>query len=190
MQIYVFRDEQQTGPFTEAEIRAELAKGTLTVNDMVWWEGQAEWQPLGTTTFFAASPATAAISPVVPAAPPVAAAPIADEASVSEGTSGLAITSLILGILGFFCDPILAIGAVVTGHIARGTIRKTPGLKGSGMALAGLIMGYFWIAVFLAILPFYGKMAGDVRANFEKLQAQEQAQQQQQGGGTNAAPNP
>jgi hypothetical protein len=190
MQIYVFRDEQQTGPFTEAEIRAELAKGTLTANDMVWWEGQAEWQALGTTPFFATSPATAAVSPVVPAPPPVAAAaaPIRAEAPFSEGTSGLAITSLILGILGFFCDPILAIGAVVTGHIARGTIRKTPGLKGSGMALAGLILGYFWIAVFLAILPFYGKMAGDVRANFEKLQAQQQAQQQ--GGGTNAAPNP
>ena len=67
-------------------------------------------------------------------------------------TDGKAVVSLILGILSLTFFSILAgIPAVVVGHISRSNIKKSMGrLKGEGMALAGLIMGYI---SFLAI-PF------------------------------------
>jgi len=64
-------------------------------------------------------------------------------------TSGKAIASLILGLL-FIVFP-AAVLAVVFGHLSRSEIKRSAGrLKGKGMALAGLILGYFGTA----IIPF------------------------------------
>lgn len=64
-------------------------------------------------------------------------------------TSGKAIASLICGIL-FFIVPV-AVAAVVLGHLSLSDIRKSGGrLVGSGMATAGLILGYMG----LAAIPF------------------------------------
>lgn len=55
-------------------------------------------------------------------------------------TSGLAITSLLLGVLG--CIPILGIAAVVLGIVAIGQIDKSEGrIGGRGMAVAGSVIG-------------------------------------------------
>lgn len=70
-------------------------------------------------------------------------------------TDGKAIWSLVLGILSLVCFSILAgIPAVVLGHLSRSAIRNSMGrLKGEGMALAGLIMGYISFALpFILIL--------------------------------------
>jgi len=57
-----------------------------------------------------------------------------------------------------------AIVAVVTGHMARRDIRRT-GEGGSGLAVAGLILGYVHLALFVlaigvVILIFAGVLAG------------------------------
>ena len=184
MQIYVFVDGQQTGPFTEEQVRAQLNAGTITPETLVWWEGMADWQPLGQTSLQTDTGAPAV--PVAPA-PMAAAAPITYEsASAPEGTSGLAITSLITGILGFICDPVLAIAAVVTGPIARAQIRKNPNLKGSGLALTGLIFGYFWIVVFIAVMIFYIMMGPKILEEIQKIQQQQQAAMETNTPATNA----
>jgi len=69
-------------------------------------------------------------------------------------TDGKATGSLILGILSLLCFSFLAgIPAVVLGHMSRKSIRESMGrLKGDGMALAGLIMGYFSIAFIPVVL--------------------------------------
>lgn len=57
------------------------------------------------------------------------------------------MASLILGIL-VFCTGFSAIPAVICGHIALSQINNSEGhLKGSGLATAGLIMGYIGIAI-------------------------------------------
>lgn len=63
-------------------------------------------------------------------------------------TDGKATGSLVLGILSLLCFSFLAgIPAIILGHISRKNIRQSMGrLKGDGMALAGLIMGYISIA--------------------------------------------
>lgn len=66
-------------------------------------------------------------------------------------TSGKAIASLICGVL-FFIFPV-AIAAVVLGHLSLSDIRKSGGrLVGSGMATAGLILGYMGFAAIPFIL--------------------------------------
>lgn len=67
-------------------------------------------------------------------------------APITPETSGLAIGSLICGILFFFLPS--AIAAIVMGHISRAQIRRSGGQKtGAGMALAGLILGYVGAAI-------------------------------------------
>jgi type II secretory pathway pseudopilin PulG len=61
-------------------------------------------------------------------------------------TSGKAIASLICGILFIFLPA--AIAAVILGHISLSEIRRNAGrLTGSGMATAGLVLGYSGILV-------------------------------------------
>jgi hypothetical protein len=67
-------------------------------------------------------------------------------------TSGLAITSLVCGIVslvfGLLVLPALAsIAAVITGHAALKKTKNDPTVGGRGMAFAGLIMGYVVLAV-------------------------------------------
>ncbi len=71
---------------------------------------------------------------------------------VEVKTSGKAIASLVLGI--FPVIPLFgSIVAVVFGHISLNEIGKSAGrLKGKGMAIAGLVLGYIGIAVIPFIL--------------------------------------
>jgi hypothetical protein len=64
----------------------------------------------------------------------------------------IAIWSLVLGILSFNCGLLFtSIPAVICGHIAWSKIRKSRGaLRGKGIAIAGLILGY--IAIPLGVL--------------------------------------
>ena len=59
-----------------------------------------------------------------------------------------AVMSMALGALSILLSVFVGIPAVVLGHLSKASIRRSNGrLKGDGMALAGLILGY--ISVFL-----------------------------------------
>ena len=54
----------------------------------------------------------------------------------------MAVVSFVFGIASYVVCPVVgAIVAVITGHMARGQIRRT-GESGNGFAIAGLILGY------------------------------------------------
>ena len=65
-------------------------------------------------------------------------------AQQSAGTNGLAIASLVLGILWLYW--IGSILAVVCGHVALHQMR-TSGQSGRGLAIAGLVLGYVGLAL-------------------------------------------
>ncbi|MEI6072110.1 MAG: DUF4339 domain-containing protein [Verrucomicrobiae bacterium] len=46
MQIYLYQNEQQVGPFTVEDIRNMIWEGSVDSNDLGWHEGLTEWQPL------------------------------------------------------------------------------------------------------------------------------------------------
>ena len=70
---------------------------------------------------------------------------------VPARTSGLAIASLALGVIGFFAVPVIAsIIAIVLGSQAQKEIARDPTVEGAGLARAGIILG--WIGLVLGIL--------------------------------------
>ena len=82
-----------------------------------------------------------------PPPPPQPAVPSYSAGAPSTSkTNGLAIASLILGIIP--CTGITSILAIVFGFIARNQIQQSGGRQqGSGMALAGIILGFVWIGI-------------------------------------------
>ncbi len=81
--------------------------------------------------------------------------------SVQAKTPGLAIWSLVLGILSLTCFWLVTgIPAVICGHLAYGRIRRSAGaLSGEGLALGGLITGYISIALSIFIIPLLAAIA-------------------------------
>ncbi|HET6603278.1 MAG TPA: DUF4190 domain-containing protein [Xanthomonadaceae bacterium] len=82
----------------------------------------------------------------------------------APANSNAAIVSLVFGILSWVLLPVIgAIVAIIAGHMARGEIRRTPGLGGDTMALIGLLLGYAHLAVIfigIALLVlFFGGLA-------------------------------
>ena len=84
-------------------------------------------------------PGAGPVGPPLPALPPK--------------NNALAIASLVCGVAQVMLWPLATIPAVVLGHVARHQIRRT-GEAGSGLALAGLILG--WIGVGFLVLAVIG----------------------------------
>ncbi|MHB1000098.1 MAG: DUF4190 domain-containing protein [Armatimonadota bacterium] len=65
-----------------------------------------------------------------------------------QKNSGLAIASLVLGILAFLTFGITALPGIILGIVAMGQIRHNSQLKGSGMAVAGITIGAVSMFIF------------------------------------------
>ena len=144
MSIYVHRNGQQLGPFTEEQLKAQLASGAISIQDHVWWDGQKDWVPLNQTPFGGLPPG----APVIPGTAAAAAYPV----GVAAPTSQLAIWALVCGCASILCSVFSAIPAIILGHMGLSEIKKNPALQGRGMALAGMILGYIITALFVLYL--------------------------------------
>jgi hypothetical protein len=170
MDYNIARNGQQLGTATEAQLRAGLSNGTYHATDLVWTEGMADWKT-ASDFFGLASPEPVAPAPAQAPFPavrrpgPVAYAP----PPAGSASSGLAVTSLVLGILSIIpCSVLTGLPAIITGHIARSKIKNSAGaLGGGGMALAGLIMGYLSLAFVVFYLAVGASLAIPV---FTKVQ--------------------
>jgi len=87
------------------------------------------------------------------AQPQPAYAPQYAQATAAPPTNVLAVISMISSIVGVFFWGIFAVAGVIMGHIALSQIKKR-GEGGRGMAVAGLIVGYVAIGVWLLIAAF------------------------------------
>ena len=71
--------------------------------------------------------------------------------AAAPGTSGLAVASLVLGILWIWW--IGSILAVVFGHVSLNQINQSHGrLGGRGLAIAGLVLGYIGLFFLLGVI--------------------------------------
>lgn len=89
----------------------------------------------------------------VPPPPPSPAQPPSTYTPTVQ-TSGMAIASLVMGIVGWTVLPLIgSILAIVFGYAARREIRQRPGeLGGEGMALAGLVLGWLMVGISVLVL--------------------------------------
>ena len=174
MKLYIYKDGRILGPFSEQEVRDQLAAGKIAREDMVAVEGDANWTSLGESPFARAPvfppPLIPPMAVQAPIPPPIRAAfpsatpsasPVYHTGSLAPhpGTSNLAIASLILGILGPFCLlPILP--GIIVGHLALRETNRIPGLQGRGLAITGLILCYGFVVLAFLITAIVVNFSG------------------------------
>lgn len=141
--------EQQQGPVSLEELVNLISSGQILSEDYVWAESMENWLPVGQI------PELATCLPNLDMAE-------AEDVFVNEdivatggvlqtqsGTSALAVSSLILGILGAsILWGVAAIPAVVLGHVALAEVNRT-GLQGRGFAVTGIVLGYSALGITL-----------------------------------------
>lgn len=86
----------------------------------------------------------------------------------SQGTNGLAVAALIVGILSFFCVGLL-FGpiAIVLGILARKKANDEMGGNGAGMALGGIITGVLGFVASAAFVLFFFVLAESTVDNID-----------------------
>jgi hypothetical protein len=165
MEIHIAHNGQRLGPFSLAEVQGKIDASELQRTDLAWTDGKPDWVSLEKIEGLVWPGPPAIPVPGLPPAQmrspvPLNAGPY--PAPNPRPTSGLAITSLITGILSItFVVPLISsIVAIVTGHMARAEIKRTNGsLGGDGMAVAGLVTGYGGLGIIVAgfaILLIFG----------------------------------
>jgi hypothetical protein len=136
-------DGKEYGPVNGELLRRWITEGRANAHTKVKPEGTVEWQTLASVPEFEADfPAASAISP--PLLTPQ-----------ESKTSGMAIASLVLGILGL-CG-ITALVGLVLGIVSLVKINRSGGrLSGQGLAIAGICVSGFML---LCSIPFMAAMS-------------------------------
>ena len=70
MEIWIGRNGERHGPYKEDDVRQWLRSGQLSREDLAWYEGLADWQPLSVLFPDAVASAPPFIAPVMASAPP------------------------------------------------------------------------------------------------------------------------
>ena len=74
-------------------------------------------------------------------------------APATKRTNGLAIASLVCSCAGILFLGVPGIVGIIFGFVARSQIRRSNGTQGGeGLALAGIIVGFAWIAILVLII--------------------------------------
>ena len=108
-----------------------------------WWDGTAWTEHVDGATGPAGSPAAQA--PQAPQSPRTPQAAQTPQAAAGTKTSGWAIASLVLGILGG------SLLAIVFGFVGRSQIARSGGaVRGRGLATAGIVLGFLWLLAIIA----------------------------------------
>jgi hypothetical protein len=136
------------GPVQLAELQRMVDLGILVPTTLVWRSGLANWSPAHQVPELRFTVSAAAT-------PDWSAGPMPQQMLVahpqSTRTSGLAIASLVLGILGL--AGIGSLLATIFGAVALNQISRSNGtMTGKGMAIAGLVLGIVGLAGFVVLL--------------------------------------
>ena len=164
MEWYYAKKGKREGPVSGAALKSMIASGEIASTDLVWREGMADWKPAAAINDFESAgvvePAGIVASPGGSQIPqggvPQPVAGSAYARASAPALNGMAIASMVLGIIGVFGAAILtSVPAIIFGHIARRQIRNTEGREGGeGMALAGLILGYVVTVLSALVIVF------------------------------------
>lgn len=108
MQIYITKNGNQTGPFTEEQVRSMISADMISHDDLAWIEGAPDWTPLSTIL---------GISPSPPPIPNLVSSVRAEQPlnKLSDGPTGIG------GWLVFFCvgltilSPLFSLAQMVGG---------------------------------------------------------------------------
>lgn len=140
-QWYYGENGQQNGPVDDSGFAALIASGRINAVTLVWREGMSGWLPYAQV--LASGGMEIQLLPMT-------------VSMMNPTTSGYAIASLVMGIVGLVtCVAIIGIPAVICGHMAINQIANSPvPMVGRGMAICGLVCGYLASLVTVVFLGF------------------------------------
>jgi hypothetical protein len=150
-------DNKEYGPVSAEQLRQWILQGRANRNTLVQAEGATSWKPLSLFPEFSAT--LGSMAPALPAPQPVRA--------VSDGTNGMAVTSLVAGIVSLpgacCCFPTLLSAplGIVFGIIALAQLKGRPQQSGRGMAWTGIALSIAALLLFV-VLMFLGVFAEQI----------------------------
>jgi Sec-independent protein translocase protein TatA len=197
----------QKGPVDISVLKLMIQRGEVSSTDLVWKDGMGDWLPVSRLSELAPNLASNKVSVVEPSVSDIpsmtsVSPQISSVHSFSQPTQasvGLSIASMVCGIVSLFCccawylGIIIAIAAVVMGHIFLSNAKKNNSVNGKGMATTGLICGYIglilslFVAILILAFPQYAK---DIQNKLEVYKKEmEQSQSQLEEKSTNYDPS-
>ncbi len=141
---YYGENGHQAGPVSESALGILITSGRIGPVTLLWREGLGGWMRLDELRAHGELTQIAVLT---------------DKGYHwhNPPTSGLAIASLVCGIVGLVtCMVFVGIPAVICGHMALNRIANSPTLiVGRGMALAGLVCGYLSSLILLSFAGLF-----------------------------------
>ncbi len=153
MQWFYANESDQQVAFEEENFEALVEGGSIKKDTLVWNEVLPDWKPCLDVRpeLFGIVPPSATTNPTNLDQPP----PLPSPTGNAENIDGIAVTSLVFGILSIFLVPLTGFVAVICGHVSRKKwIERTGSTQGGGVGLAGLILGYIGITMGIALTLF------------------------------------
>jgi hypothetical protein len=171
-------DQKEYGPVSAEAVCNWIAERRANAQTLIQAEGSTEWKPLSTFPEFSG---VLRLGPAIPARgpPPI---PRSPTGPARTKTSGMAIASLVLGILGLFSCGIASLVGLVLGIVSLVKIRKSKGeLRGNGVAITGICLSAVFTLFGLALgaallLPAFAQSQSRARSFNSQPQFQGQSQ--------------
>ena len=155
MIYHIARDGEALGALEDEDIPEALFAGTIQLTDLAWCEGMEEWEPVSEIVDVEELPPPPVVAarrppPMIkgeayapPKPVPISMQRVAGVQPMPKrgtGPSGLAIASLVLGIVSACAGALTGLPAVITGIMA---LRKVAAgrAEGRGLAIAGIVCG-------------------------------------------------
>jgi hypothetical protein len=142
-------DNKEYGPVSAEQLRQWILQGRANRNTLVQAEGATSWKPLSLFPEFSAT--LGSVAPTQPAPAPIQV--------VSDGTNGLAVASLVSGIVSLpglicCCGPTMLSAplGIIFGIIALVQLKSRPQQTGRWMAWTGIALSIAAILLFVVLI--------------------------------------
>jgi hypothetical protein len=138
-------DQKEYGPITADQLRQWIAEGRVNAQTKVQTEGAGVWKTVSELPEFAALLPT--VAPFAAGAPTsIAMAP------PTAKSNQLALWAMITGIISLLCCQILGPVSLILGIVALSQIKHNPQQKGSGFAIAGIVLGILSLLIAVIVI--------------------------------------
>ena len=131
MEVWIGRDGERHGPYKDEDVRQWLRSGQVSRDDLGWYEGLADWQPLSVlyADIMAEAPIAPVDAPAIPALPQTTTTSLEDYAGFWQRFGAWAIDYLIL----LVPSSIVAISMGATAAIERLMTQMQSGLTSAAI---------------------------------------------------------
>lgn len=139
-------DLKEYGPISAEQLRQWIAEGRVNAQTKVLPEGALEWKTMADLPEFA---------PLLPKPMPPMPGIHLGAPPLPPPTNQMALWSMITGIAALLCcQGYIGILSIILGAVALSNLKSNPQQKGSGFAVAGIVLGAIALLLFLVGLVF------------------------------------